>query len=48
VAIEVDPGELDRKGGAFGERQEERKTERRFLVKKKEKGFLERSSELGS
>jgi hypothetical protein len=35
VAIEVDPGELDRKRGAFGERQEERKTERRFLVKRR-------------
>jgi hypothetical protein len=48
VAIEVDPRELDRRGGAFGGRQEERKTEKRFLVKKEGKDFWQRSSELGS
>ncbi len=47
MAIEVDPGELDRKGGAFGERQEERKNIGEVFVKRG-KDFWQRSSELDS
>jgi hypothetical protein len=47
VAIEVDPGELDRKGGLF-EKGRRRGKRRGGFCEEKGKDFWQRSSELGS